>query len=159
TLHRPSNVDGPERLALLLEALAVVARTRPVVFPMHPRTRERAEQGPLRQLLRNLVVTPPVGYAEMVGLVDGAAAAITDSGGVQQETTVLGVPCVTLRQQTEWPITLVSGTNRLATWPPTVESISRDTEEAIGCGRRPLGAVAPSGWDGHASARIVDELH
>ena len=159
TLHRPSNVDEPERLALLLEGLSLVARNQPVVFPMHPRTRERAEHGRLRQLLRNLVVTQPVGYAEMVGLIDGAAAAITDSGGVQQETTVLGVPCLTMREQTEWPITITEGTNRLATWPPSIHGIAADTEAAVARGRLAVGAAAPSGWDGRAAARIVDALN
>ena len=159
TLHRPSNVDEPERLALLLEALSVIAKNRPVVLPIHPRTKQRAESGPLRQLLRNLVVTSPVGYAEMVGLIDGAAAAVTDSGGVQQETTVLGIPCVTMRERTEWPITLTAGTNRLATWPPSVERLALDTEEAVSRGRIPVGAAAPAGWDGLASKRIVDAFN
>jgi UDP-N-acetylglucosamine 2-epimerase (non-hydrolysing) len=158
TLHRPSNVDDPGRLQLLLEALAVLVRARPVVFPMHPRTKERAERGPLRHLLRGLIVTPPLGYAKMVGLVDGAAATITDSGGVQQETTVLGVPCVTVRQQTEWPITLTEGTNRLATWPLTTESVAFDLEMAVGRSRLSVGEAAPSGWDGRAATRIIDAL-
>lgn len=158
TLHRPSNVDDPERLALLLESLARLAETRPVVFPMHPRTRARIEGGPLEGYLRRLVVTEPFGYAEMVGMLDSAAVAVTDSGGVQQESTVLGVPCLTMRETTEWPITLTEGTNRLVTWPPTVERIVHDTEAAIAEGRRPVGAIVPNGWDGRAAHRIVDAL-
>jgi UDP-N-acetylglucosamine 2-epimerase (non-hydrolysing) len=158
TLHRPSNVDEPERLALLLETLARIAERRPVVFPMHPRTRARAEGGPLDGLLRKLIVTEPFGYAEMVGALDGAAAAVTDSGGVQQETTVLGVPCVTMRAQTEWSSTLTLGTNRLVAWPPSVAGVVRDVEDAIARGRVPLGAASPAGWDGRAAARIVTAL-
>lgn len=158
TLHRPSNVDEPERLALLLEALARIAERRPVVFPMHPRTRARAEAGALDSLLRKLVVTEPFGYAEMLGMLDGAAATLTDSGGVQQEATVLGVPCVTVRAQTEWPITVTEGTNRLASWPPSVASVEYNAEQAIERGRLPLGALSPRGWDGRAAIRIVEAL-
>jgi UDP-N-acetylglucosamine 2-epimerase (non-hydrolysing) len=158
TLHRPSNVDEPERFALLLEALAQLARKLPVVFPMHPRTRLRAEAGPLMRLLKHLTVTEPLGYKEMVGLMDGAAATVTDSGGVQQETTVLGVPCLTIRAQTEWPVTVTHGTNRLVSWPPTVDGIVRDANDAILRGRVPLGSVAPSRWDGRSASRIVAAL-
>lgn len=158
TLHRPSNVDEPERLALLLEALARIAERRPVVFPMHPRTRARAEAGALDSLLRKLVVTEPFGYAEMLGMLDGAAATLTDSGGVQQEATVLGVPCVTVRAQTEWPITVTEGTNRLASWPPSVASVEYNAEQAIERGRLPLCALSPRGWDGRAAILIVEAL-
>jgi UDP-N-acetylglucosamine 2-epimerase (non-hydrolysing) len=155
TLHRPSNVDAPERLALIAEALAEIATIHPVVFPMHPRTRVRVQGGSFDSLLNRLIVTEPFGYAEMVGMLDGAAAALTDSGGVQQETTVLGVPCVTLRAHTEWPSTISHGTNRLASWPATVASIVRDVCSAIERGRAPINAIAPPGWDGHAASRIV----
>ena len=158
TLHRPSNVDEPERFALLLEALARIAQHRPVVFPMHPRTLARAQGGPLDRLLRRLIVTEPFGYAEMIGMLDSAAATLTDSGGVQQEATVLGVPCVTLRAQTEWPVTLTQGTNRLAAWPPGVASVEKDALDAIARGRLPVGAVSPHRWDGCSAARIVEAL-
>lgn len=158
TLHRPSNVDEPERLSFLLEALAEIAALRPVVFPIHPRTRARTHGGPLTPLLQRLIVTEPFGYAEMVGMLDGAAATVTDSGGVQQETTVLGVPCVTLRAQTEWPSTVSHGTNRLAAWPPSVASVVRDAHAAVERGRTPVGAMAPLGWDGHAASRIVNAI-
>ena len=158
TLHRPSNVDEPERLALLLEALAEIAEHQPVVFPMHPRTRARIQGGPLEAVMRNIVVTEPFGYAEMVGMLDAAAATVTDSGGVQQEATVLGVPCLTLRAQTEWPTTVMHGTNRLATWPPAVESLVRDAQEAVSRGRSPIGAKSPPRWDGKSAARIVDAM-
>ena len=158
TLHRPSNVDEPERFALLLEALARIAQDRPVVFPMHPRTRARAHRGPLDHLLEKLIVTEPLGYAEMVAMLNAAAATLTDSGGVQQETTVLGVPCVTMREHTEWPITLTRGTNRLVPWPPSVDGIVCAAHDAMGRGRLSIGALAPSGWDGRAAARILDAL-
>jgi len=158
TLHRPSNVDDPGRLSLLVHALAEVSRLHPVVFPMHPRTRARVQGGPLQPLLRQLIITDPLGYAEMLGMLDSAAAAVTDSGGVQQETTVLGVPCVTLRAQTEWPSTVRRGTNSLAAWPPSVASVVNDTQRAIARGRVPIGAVAPPGWDGRAASRIVSAM-
>jgi UDP-N-acetylglucosamine 2-epimerase (non-hydrolysing) len=158
TLHRPSNVDEPAQLALLLEALATIAERRPVVFPLHPRTRARIEGGPLEALLGRIIVTPPFGYAEMVGMLDTAAMTLTDSGGVQQEATVLGVPCVTLRARTEWPSTVSHGSNRLASWPPTASSIFGDVDDALARGRAPIGALAPAGWDGCAAARIVDAL-
>ena len=120
TLHRPSNVDAAPRLALFLEAFAELSAQHPVVFPMHPRTRARIQGEPVERLLRRLIVTEPLGYAEMIGMLDSAVAVVTDSGGVQQESTALGVPCVTLREQTEWPSTVRHGTNSLAAWPPTV---------------------------------------
>ena len=83
---------------------------------------------------------------------------ITDSGGVQQESTVLGLPCVTLRAQTEWPSTVSQGTNRLCSWPPTVRSVVQDTRVAIAAGRVPIGSVSPPGWDGHAASRIVSAM-
>jgi UDP-N-acetylglucosamine 2-epimerase (non-hydrolysing) len=158
TLHRPSNVDDPERLSVLLEALAQLAGRCPVVFPMHPRTRAQVQNTPLERLLSRLTVVEPLGYAEMVGALDGAAATVTDSGGVQQESTVLGVPCVTLRAETEWPSTVDHGTNRLASWPPTIASVVSDALAAIERGRLPVGAAAPPGWDGRAAVRIVSAL-
>ncbi|HEX8244858.1 MAG TPA: UDP-N-acetylglucosamine 2-epimerase (non-hydrolyzing), partial [Longimicrobium sp.] len=117
TLHRPSMVDDRRALAETLEALAAAAAEMPVVFPVHPRTRRNARAFGLSAQLGRLAVTEPLGYREMLGLVDGAAAVLTDSGGLQEETTALGVPCVTLREQTERPVTLSHGTNRLAPWP------------------------------------------
>lgn len=158
TLHRPSNVDEPQRLELLLRALAEVAREHRVVFPMHPRTRARVAEHDLGRLLEGMIVTPPLGYAEAVGLADGASAVVTDSGGLQEETTVLGVPCVTVRAQTERPITVEQGTNRMVSWPPTVEGVAATVRAAVAAGRRPVGACAPEGWDGRAAPRVVDAL-
>lgn len=158
TLHRPSNVDDPQQLAFLLEALAAVAETTPVVFPIHPRTTARARSANLEDLLAKLIVTEPFGYMEMSAMLCEAAATVTDSGGVQQEATVLGIPCLTMRDRTEWIDTVQTGTNRLASWPPTVESVKRETREAISRGRVSIGAKAPAGWDGKSAARIVDAM-
>ena len=155
TLHRPSNVDHPARLEEILRALARLAERLPVVLPMHPRTRERVRTFGFEALLKPLQVPEPVGYVEMLGLQDAAAVVITDSGGVQEETSVLGVPCLTLRQATERPVTITEGTNRLVPWPPTSEGILDAVEGALAQGRVPVGAKAPEGWDGHAGARIV----
>lgn len=158
TLHRPSNVDERESLRSILEALADLSDRMPVVFPIHPRTRARVEAFALEPLLARLVAIDPVGYHEMLCLTEGAAVVLTDSGGLQEETTVLGVPCVTLREQTERPITVEHGTNRLAPWPLTREGISSAAEAALHSGRRPVGACSPEGWDGMAAERIVAEL-
>jgi len=158
TLHRPSNVDDPAQLRIILRALATVAERRHVVFPMHPRTRKCIQSAGLEGVADGIVIVEPLGYTEIVGLVDGAAAVLTDSGGLQEETTVLGVPCVTLRAQTERPITVTQGTNRMAAWPPSHESILDDIAKAMAQGRLPVGDRAPEGWDGHAATRIVDAL-
>jgi UDP-N-acetylglucosamine 2-epimerase (non-hydrolysing) len=158
TLHRPSNVDESERFALLLDAFKRLSESRPVVFPMHPRTRARVQGGPLEKRLRSLMVVEPLGYAEMVGMLDSAAITLTDSGGVQQESTILGVPCVTLREGTEWPSTVSHGTNRLAAWPPTVESVVHDALTALDRRRVQVGTIVPAGWDGRAASRIVDAM-
>jgi len=158
TLHRPSNVDDPARLRILLEALARVAEGRQVVLPVHPRTRARVGDAGLAPLLERLVVTDPVGYAEVVALQDSAAAVVTDSGGLQEETTVLGVPCLTLREQTERPITVTHGTNTMLPWPPTVDGIVQGVAAAVATPRQAVGARAPEGWDGRAASRIVDAL-
>jgi UDP-N-acetylglucosamine 2-epimerase (non-hydrolysing) len=158
TLHRPSNVDEPDALRSILEALDAVAAERPVVFPIHPRTRQRAAGFGLEPLLDRLITTEPLGYSEMLCLTEGAAVVLTDSGGLQEETTVLGVPCVTLREQTERPITVEAGTNRLAPWPLTAEGIQSSVRAALTAGRLPVGCRSPEGWDGHAAERIVQEL-
>jgi len=156
TLHRPSNVDDPEVLDAVFHGLARVAGDLPVVFPMHPRTRARAEEFGLLGRLGAVGATLPLGYREMVSLVDGAGVVLTDSGGVQEETTALGVPCVTLREQTERPVTVQQGTNRLAPWPLGAEGIYLAARRALGEGRRPCGSV--EGWDGHAGERIARVL-
>jgi UDP-N-acetylglucosamine 2-epimerase (non-hydrolysing) len=158
TLHRPSNVDEPRALEAALEGLAQVAGEMPVVFPVHPRTRQKAAEFGLSGLLERLCAVPPLGYHEMLGLVDAAAAVLTDSGGLQEETTALGVPCVTLREQTERPVTVSEGTNRLAPWPLTPEGVLASFRAAASEPRLPPGSRCPEGWDGRAAERIVAAL-
>jgi UDP-N-acetylglucosamine 2-epimerase (non-hydrolysing) len=158
TLHRPSNVDTPDQLRTILGSLAEIAKEMPVVLPLHPRTKQRVEDFGLQQLLARITAVPPLGYTQMVGLQAAAAVVVTDSGGVQEETTVLGVPCVTLRETTERPITVTEGTNRLAPWPLVEGSIVATVRAAIATGSVPLCSRAPNGWDGRASERIVSAL-
>jgi UDP-N-acetylglucosamine 2-epimerase (non-hydrolysing) len=150
TLHRPSNVDDPDTLAALLAPVARLAGVLPVVFPVHPRTRANLERGGVAPAFRLL---EPMGYLDFLGLLSAARVVLTDSGGIQEETSVLGVPCVTLRDSTERPVTVREGTNRLAgTRPDSVERAIREALEA------PLGARVPELWDGRAAERIVDVL-
>ncbi len=158
TLHRPSNVDDASRLAVILEALGELAREIRVVFPLHPRTRLSIERFGLGARLAGIDARPPTGYTETVALLDGATAVLTDSGGVQEETTVLGVPCVTLRAQTERPVTVTHGTNRLVAWPITRHGLVSAGREAIGRPRLGAGTCLPAGWDGRAAERIMDAL-
>jgi UDP-N-acetylglucosamine 2-epimerase (non-hydrolysing) len=158
TLHRPSNVDHAAPLATLLSAFGELARERPLLLPLHPRTRQRIRAFGLESLLERTIVREPLGYSEMLGLQEHAAVVLTDSGGIQEETTVLGVPCVTLRETTERPVTVTEGTNRLAPWPLTRAGIVAATHAAIAGGRVALGSRSPEGWDGHAGERIVAAL-
>jgi UDP-N-acetylglucosamine 2-epimerase (non-hydrolysing) len=156
TLHRPSNVDSAESLRPALEGLARVAERMRVVFPIHPRTRRNAEAFGVGALLDRLLTVEPLGYLEMLALNDGAAVVLTDSGGIQEETTALGVPCVTLREQTERPITITEGTNRMAPWPVTPGGVMTAFNDAAT--RATSAPRCPAGWDGRASVRIVDAL-
>jgi UDP-N-acetylglucosamine 2-epimerase (non-hydrolysing) len=158
TLHRPSNVDQPVTLRVVLEALVEVSDRLPVVLPLHPRTRANIEAFRLDDLARPLRTCPPLGYTEMLSLSEAAAVVLTDSGGLQEETTALGVPCVTLRQVTERPVTVERGTNRMAPWPLTVSGVVRSFEAALASGRPGVGARCPEGWDGHAAERVVEAL-
>jgi UDP-N-acetylglucosamine 2-epimerase (non-hydrolysing) len=151
TLHRPSNVDDPVRLRLLLEILAELAQWRTVLFPAHPRTRQAVERFGLSPLLAPLHVLPPLSYVEFLALVLEADFVLTDSGGIQEETTYLGIPCVTLRTSTERPITCQLGTNQLV--PPEPEAL-RAALRALRQGERKQGTVPPL-WDGHAAERIA----
>lgn len=158
TLHRPSNVDAAGPLGTILAGLALVAKQIPIVLPLHPRTRKNAEEFGLAGALRSLTITEPLGYTEMLSLTAGAAVVLTDSGGLQEETTALGIPCVTLREQTERPVTITEGTNQLASWPLSPEGLLRNFEEALA--RRQPGRIPCTieGWDGRASQRIVEVL-
>jgi UDP-N-acetylglucosamine 2-epimerase (non-hydrolysing) len=158
TLHRPSNVDDPETLDAVLGALEAVAMEMPVVFPMHPRTRNNLSRFGMLDRLRGMIVRDPLGYTEMLGLTDGAAVVLTDSGGLQEETTVLGVPCVTLREQTERPVTITDGTNRLAPWPLSRAGVLAAFTSARRESRLGVGGRVPDGWDGRAAERVADVL-
>jgi UDP-N-acetylglucosamine 2-epimerase (non-hydrolysing) len=149
TLHRPSNVDDPRRLALLGDALKTVARERPVYFPMHPRTRQRVEAAEID--LGAVQVLDPIGYLEMLDLERSAFAAVTDSGGVQEETTVLNVPCFTVRDNTERPATITHGTNQLVRDIRLLPQLIRDASV-------PNPQRRPEGWDGAAGERVIDAL-
>jgi UDP-N-acetylglucosamine 2-epimerase (non-hydrolysing) len=155
TLHRPSNVDTAETLSVCLTAFAEIARRLPLVLPVHPRTRQQVERFGLGELLARVRAVEPLGYLEMMSLTEGAAAVLTDSGGLQEETTALGVPCVTLREQTERPITITEGTNRLAPWPLSVEGILQAMDEALELGRARGAPRRPEGWDGRSAERVV----
>lgn len=157
TVHRPSNVDEPARLQQILSALGKIASRVPVVFPVHPRTRARMCAFGLEPLLEPLVAVDPLGYHEMISLMDDASVVLTDSGGIQEETTVLGIPCVTVRENTERPITVERGTNRLVPWPPTTSAIISAVEAAEEAGRRTVN-IGLEGWDGKAAQRIVEIL-
>ena len=158
TIHRPSNVDDPAALRVVLDALAAVSAELPVIFPVHPRTRERIGALGAGALPGGVRMVEPLGYLDMLGMMDGAALALTDSGGVQEETTALGVPCVTLREQTERPVTVTHGTNRLAPWPLSAVGVLAAARAALNAGRAEPGARCPPGWDGHAARRIVAAL-
>ena len=158
TLHRPSNVDSAESLSAILEGFQRIARQMPVVLPIHPRTRRAAEAMGLSAMLEGIHVTGPLGYLEMLSLSNSAAVALTDSGGLQEETTALGVPCVTLRESTERPITVLEGTNQLAPWPLSPDGLVGSFESAVARGRGSPGEHAPEGWDGHAANRIVEHF-
>ncbi|MBP9119048.1 MAG: UDP-N-acetylglucosamine 2-epimerase (non-hydrolyzing) [Methyloversatilis sp.] len=157
TLHRPSNVDDAQQLKRLAGMLSIAAERLPLLFAIHPRTRSNLEKFGLNDLLDNprIALLPPLGYLEMLGLMDGATVMITDSGGLQEETTALSVPCITLRENTERPITAEQGTNTV---------VGSDEARFVRClddilatgGKR--GRV-PEYWDGAAALRIAADLH
>jgi len=154
TLHRPSNVDQRGPLEEILGALNELAGHHPVVWPIHPRSRARVEEFGLTDQLSALRVTEPLGYLDFLHLMDRAEVVLTDSGGIQEETTVLGVPCVTLRANTERPITLTDGTNVLC--PSRRGRIL--AEHARAPARRPDEPQLPELWDGQAGARAAEVL-
>ena len=155
TLHRPANVDDPDVLDELLGALRTIGRRLPIVFPVHPRVRARlgadaTEAG----ATRGLVCLPPLGYLDFVALMSRARLVLTDSGGIQEETTMLGVPCLTLRQNTERPVTVSQGTNRVVGTRP--DTVVAEAFRTLDDPPRPVGP--PPLWDGAAARRIVDVL-
>lgn len=157
TLHRPSNVDDPEVLRRILEAVDRIATELPILFSCHPRTSERLDglrrQGRLPER-GNLRILPPLGYLDFLGLYSRARLVLTDSGGLQEETTFLGIPCITLRENTERPITLTEGTNVLAGSDP--DRIAAAARAALD-GGRPEGRV-PDLWDGRTAIRMVEAI-
>jgi UDP-N-acetylglucosamine 2-epimerase (non-hydrolysing) len=158
TLHRPSNVDRPEDLDRVIRLLSGVSRRLPALLPLHPRTRARLESTVRLaevERLPGVRLLPPLRYLEFLGLMIGARAVLTDSGGVQEETTALGVPCLTLRPNTERPVTVTEGTNLI---------VSEDPDEHLAMldrlleGRQPVEGRIPERWDGQAAGRIVGVL-
>jgi UDP-N-acetylglucosamine 2-epimerase (non-hydrolysing) len=155
TLHRPSNVDERDALAAVVACLIDVSRRAPVVFPVHPRTRQRlSDFGLLEPLAAGVRLIEPVGYLDSIGLADAAACVLTDSGGLQEETTFLRVPCLTLRPNTERPVTISQGSNRLT----TLAGLRDDLDLALA--RRASGEPlpCPALWDGKASERVAEAL-
>ena len=156
TLHRPSNVDDPLVLKKLLKVLEQVSKELPLVFPVHPRTKKKLAEAGLEPLLANanFYCLPPLGYLEMLGVMKDAKLVLTDSGGIQEETTALGVPCITLRENTERPITVEEGTNTI---------VGSDPEKILACVTSTLQTGGKSGmvpelWDGKAAERIAETI-
>ncbi|MFL5321272.1 MAG: non-hydrolyzing UDP-N-acetylglucosamine 2-epimerase, partial [Myxococcaceae bacterium] len=155
TLHRPANVDDPETLGGLLDALGHVSRNIPVIFPVHPRTRKMIQEKGLSGLLSeypDIRLVEPMGYLEFLSLTSQAKIILTDSGGLQEESTALGVPCLTLRENTERPVTITVGTNILVGTDPVAIKLEA-TKVLEGQGK--AGRI-PDLWDGRAAVRIAD---
>jgi len=164
TLHRPSNVDDEETLLEILRAIDEISRQLTIIFPCHPRTRQRLSHGAFAHLMNaekagrermRLVVLDPLGYLEFLSLMADARLIMTDSGGIQEETTVLGVPCLTLRHNTERPVTVEQGTNVL---------VGNSRDHIVAAAEKALSGMAqharvPDLWDGKASERIAKILH
>lgn len=157
TMHRPSNVDDPQILERLAGALTTINQDIPVVFPMHPRTRRNLKHPALKNLsdqLSRLKLIEPLGYLDFLSLMKNAKFVLTDSGGIQEETTVLGIPCLTLRENTERPITVTQGTNVLVGSDP--KKILSEAKKIV-AGRLKKGR-RPKYWDGKSAQRIVETL-
>lgn len=165
TLHRPSNVDEPKTFERILDALEEISRSVPIIFPVHPRTHARLEERDFAERIErneNLRLIEPLGYLDFLRLYGGASLVLTDSGGLQEETTALGIPCLTLRENTERPVTVTKGTNII---------VGTDTEKIVQSARRVLhsprndepgqsarASSLPPLWDGHTAPRILDAL-
>lgn len=155
TLHRPSNVDNPELLAKLTDLLIRTSRKLPVVFPVHPRTRKNLEQNDLLKSLEQesgLILLEPQSYIKFMNFVFNSRFVITDSGGIQEETTYLGIPCLTLRPNTERPVTIHQGTNKLC----DIDSVANDINDVIS-GKFKKGSI-PEYWDGKTASRVVSSI-
>lgn len=156
TLHRPSNVDNPVNLERLLKKLRSVSEQLPLAFPVHPRTAQRMAEFGLESLLDSIRILrlPPQGYLQMLGMMKEAKLVLTDSGGIQEETTALGVPCITLRENTERPITADEGTNTVVGTDP--EKIQASVDDVLATGGK-RGRI-PEYWDGLAAERLADVI-
>ena len=160
TLHRPANVDDRDKLIEIIDALVDGLGDLPVVFPAHPRTRQRVKEFGIEDKFSNspgepgIWMTDPLGYLEFLDLNSQAKMVLTDSGGLQEETTILGVPCVTIRDNTERPITISEGTNRLA--GTSRAGILNAIEDALSCNDQTPNR--PEKWDGEAAKRIIEIL-
>jgi UDP-N-acetylglucosamine 2-epimerase (non-hydrolysing) len=157
TLHRPSNVDYPENFSQIFDALIAVHQHLTLIFPVHPRTRKQITRLGFEEKLQrmtNLIITEPLGYLDFLKLMAHAKLVLTDSGGIQEETTVLGVPCITLRENTERPITVEVGTNAIC-GISSVRIIEESHRILSGHGKK---GSLPELWDGHAAERIVQIL-
>ena len=157
TFHRPANVDDSKNLKIVAEILTEISQKRKVVFPIHPRTRKRFHEFGFEKVIENenIIITEPLGYLDFISLVKNAKAVITDSGGVQEETTFLSVPCVTLRQSTERPVTVTEGTNTMCELDmKTILKILHSIDE----GTYKKGVI-PKFWDGKTSERITKEVN
>jgi UDP-N-acetylglucosamine 2-epimerase (non-hydrolysing) len=156
TLHRPSNVDDDASFERLMQGLDIVSRDAPIVFPVHPRTRSAVTRSSTAAVMvseQRLRLIEPLGYLDFVGLMERARVVLTDSGGVQEETTILGVPCMTLRENTERPVTISHGTNQLVgTDPERIRSAWNRIKQPT------TAPAAPPLWDGRAAERIVEVL-
>lgn len=154
TLHRPSNVDDPAILQRILEAIAEISKAMPVVFPVHPRTRERLRTFGLDDLLARVIMTDPLGYIDFLSLTSHARIILSDSGGLQEESTALGIPCLTLRENTERPVTITHGTNQLV--GTRTEAILAGYAEAMKREHEPH--RKPPLWDGQTAGRVATVL-
>ena len=150
TLHRPANVDRKESLSMILEGLKTISHRLPVVFPIHPRTRKMLEEFGLMSGSGGLYLLDPIGYLPSLALTENARIVLTDSGGLQEEATYFRTPCLTLRPNTERPVTITLGSNRLT----RIETILADVEAAL-AGPERIGETPPL-WDGHAAERTVN---
>jgi UDP-N-acetylglucosamine 2-epimerase (non-hydrolysing) len=154
TLHRPANVDDAGKFRRILENLRIVAEDLPIVFPAHPRTARRIAEAGLQKETAFLRMTEPLGYLDFLAAMDHAALVLTDSGGIQEETTILGVPCFTLRDNTERPITVSEGTNTLV--GADGSRLSESYAQLKAGARKP--AARPELWDGRSGGRIAEVL-
>jgi len=156
TLHRPTNVDEKDSLAAIVSSLISISKKIPLVFSVHPRTKAKLKEYSFYDSLmkyETILMTEPLGYIEFMNLVEDSAMVITDSGGIQEETTYLNIPCLTMRENTERPITITQGTNRLV----NPSNIEKKVEEILG-GHWSYGK-RPEYWDGHTTKRVIESLN